>query len=220
MIKLVIFDLDGTLLDTIGDLAASVNHILSQRGLPVHPTDDYRFMVGNGVSKLVERALPEHLRDAEYVAEAKRDFVEYYTQHHLDRFTKPYEGIVELVTKLEERGVKMVVVSNKFQAGVDHLVGRMLPNTSFEALLGQIDHRPIKPHPAMDLEALKVCGVDACEALHLGDSPEDMAAAKAAGVLPVGAAWGFRPVSSLIEKGAAKVVDSPLQLLDVIDSIP
>lgn len=176
-------------------------------------------MVGNGVSKLVERALPESLRQVEYISQARADFVEYYTHHHLDRFTKPYEGIVELVRGLEERGVKMAVVSNKFQAGVDHLIQRLLPDAKFEVLLGQVESRPIKPHPAMDLEALSRCGVEPSEALHLGDSPEDMEAAVAASVMPVAAAWGFRPVQSLIEKGAAKVVDTPLQLLDLVDSL-
>ena len=119
--KLMIFDLDGTLLDTIGDLAACCDHVLAARGLPLHTYEEYCGFVGNGVMRLVERALPEELRTPETVAAVRADFVAYYTEH-IDRFTRPYEGIPELLRELVQRGVRLAVASNKFQIGTEKLV--------------------------------------------------------------------------------------------------
>ena len=126
--KLVIFDLDGTLLNTIGDLAAGCDEMLRQRGLPTHSFADYCSFVGNGIMRLVERALPEELRTAEYVAAARRDFVNYYIDH-IDLHTHPYEGIVELVEELAAEGCKLAIASNKFQAGTDKLIKKFFPFT-------------------------------------------------------------------------------------------
>ena len=119
--KLMIFDLDGTLLDTIGDLAACCDHVLAARGLPLHTYEEYCGFVGNGVMRLVERALPEELRTPETVAAVRADFVAYYTEH-IDRFTRPYEGIPELLRELVQRGVRLAVASNKFHIGTEKLV--------------------------------------------------------------------------------------------------
>ncbi len=130
--KLMIFDLDGTLLDTIGDLAACCDHVLAARGLPLHTYEEYCGFVGNGVMRLVERALPEELRTPETVAAVRADFVAYYTEH-IDRFTRPYEGIPELLRELVQRGVRLAVASNKFQIGTEKLVRIYFPSIRFEA---------------------------------------------------------------------------------------
>lgn len=216
MKKLVIFDLDGTLLDTIGDLAASCNAVLAMHGLPVHGIDAYRSFVGNGIMRLVERALPEALRTPATVAAVRRDFVEYYTAH-IDLRTKPYEGIGDLLDALLVRNVRIAVASNKFQAGCDRLVRSFFSRVPFAAVLGQREGVPLKPDPAVDREILDLTGTRPCEALHVGDSGIDMLAAEAAGVLPVGVSWGFRRREELVESGAAAVIDRPQELLALLD---
>ncbi len=133
---LVIFDLDGTLLDTVGDLAVACNAMLARRGLPEHTYADYRGFVGNGILRLVERALPEELRSADYVAAARADFVAYYTAH-IDLHTKPYAGIPELLDALTRKGARLAVASNKFQQGTEKLIRRFFPEVPFVAVLGQ-----------------------------------------------------------------------------------
>lgn len=215
MKKLVIFDLDGTLLDTIGDLAVSCNAVLAMRGLPQHGLDDYRSFVGNGIMRLVERALPEPLRTPYTVAAVRRDFVEYYTAH-IDVYTKPYEGIRTCLSELAARGVLLAVASNKFQAGCDKLVRSFFAGVPFAAVLGQREGVPLKPDPAVDREILARTGVGCGDALHVGDSGIDMQAAVAAGVTPVGVSWGFRRRDELLESGAAAVIDRPGELLALV----
>ena len=137
---LVIFDLDGTLLDTIGDLAVACNAVLALRGLPQHSYEEYCHFVGNGIMRLVERALPEELRTPYTVAAVRADFVKYYTEH-IDAYTKPYDGIPELVAGLVRRGVRIAVASNKFQAGTEKLVRLFFPDVPFAAVFGQRDGR-------------------------------------------------------------------------------
>ena len=139
--KLVIFDLDGTLLNTIGDLAAGCDHMLQLRGLPTHSFEEYCSFVGNGIMRLVERALPEELRTPEYVAAARRDFVSYYIDH-IDLYTQPYEGIIELVGELQRGGVKLAVASNKFQAGTDKLIKKFFPEVEFVMICGNREGVP------------------------------------------------------------------------------
>ena len=215
MIKLVIFDLDGTLLDTIGDLAAACDAVLAVRRLPRHTPDGYRRMVGNGIRRLVERALPEELRDDATVESVRRDFVDYYIDH-IDRFTHPYEGIETVVRTIADRGIGLAVVSNKFQAGTEKLVHRFFGDTEFVAVFGQREGVPLKPDPCSDLEIVRLAGVEPSECLHVGDSAVDIATAHAAGVHSVGVTWGFRPRSELVDAGAEFVVDSPERIFDII----
>ena len=142
--ELVIFDLDGTLLNTIGDLAVSCNAVLALRGLPQHSYEEYCHFVGNGILRLVERALPEPLRTPENVALVRADFVKYYTEH-IDTYTKPYPGIPELVADLARRGVRMAVASNKFQAGTEKLIRLFFPAAPFDVVFGQREGVPLKP---------------------------------------------------------------------------
>lgn len=213
--ELVIFDLDGTLLDTIGDLAAACNVVLERRGLPQHTYEQYCHFVGNGIMRLVERALPEELRTPEYVARVRADFVEYYTAH-IDLLTKPYDGIEELVGELVRRGVRMAVASNKFQAGTEKLIRRFFPSVAFDAVFGQRAGVPLKPDPAIVEEILTLTGTARERVLYVGDSGVDMETAAAAGVRSAGVTWGFRDRAELETAGARHIVDRPAELLELL----
>ena len=202
MTRLAIFDLDGTLLNTIGDLAVSCNAVLALRGLPQHSYEDYCRFVGNGIMRLVERALPEALRTPYTVDVVRRDFVAYYLAH-IDEHTFPYEGIPELLAELQRRGVRLAVASNKFQAG-------------FDVVLGQRPDVPLKPDPAVVGEILTATGVAAGEVLYVGDSGVDMQTAAAAGVRSAGVTWGFRTRAELEQSGARHIVDRPAELLGLL----
>ncbi|MEG1611254.1 MAG: HAD-IA family hydrolase [Alistipes sp.] len=215
MTKLVIFDLDGTLLNTIGDLAVSCNSVLAVRGLPQHSYEEYCSFVGNGILRLVERALPEPLRTSYTVAAVRQDFVKHYTAH-IDTYTKPYEGIIELLEALSARGISVAVASNKFQAGTEKLIHRFFPSTEFTAILGQREGVALKPDPAIVEEILRTTGTQAAEALYIGDSGIDMQTARAAGVRSVGCTWGFRDRIELIESGADHLVDSPQEVVSLL----
>lgn len=213
--ELVIFDLDGTLLDTIGDLAVACNAVLALRGLPQHTYDEYCRFVGNGIMRLVERALPEELRIPDTVAAVRADFVKYYTEH-IDTRTKPYAGIPELVAGLARRGVRMAVASNKFQAGTEKLVRLFFPDVAFAAVLGQRVGVPLKPDPAVVEEILALTGVAKGRVLYVGDSGVDMQTAAAAGVRSVGVTWGFRERRELVQTGAQHIVDVPGEILSLL----
>ena len=212
--RLAIFDLDGTLLDTIGDLAVACNTVLALRGLPQHSYAEYCGFVGNGIMRLVERALPEPLRTPENVALARADFVRYYTEH-IDTYTRPYEGIPALLAELTRRGVRLAVASNKFQAGTEKLVARFFPDIRFVAVLGQREGVPLKPDPAVAEEILALTGVARREAFFVGDSGIDILTAKAAGIRSAGVAWGFRARAELEEAGADHLVERADELLGI-----
>lgn len=212
--ELVIFDLDGTLLNTIGDLAVACNAVLAVRGLPQHSYDEYAHFVGNGIMRLVERALPEPLRTPGNVALVRADFVRYYTEH-IDTYTKPYDGISELLAELVARGVRIAVASNKFQAGTEKLVRLFFPEVPFAAVFGQREGVPLKPDPAVVNEILTLTGTPKERVLYVGDSGVDMQTADAAGVRSVGVTWGFRPRLELAESGARQIVDRPGEILNL-----
>ena len=209
--ELVIFDLDGTLLDTIGDLAVACNAVLALRGLPQHSYEEYCHFVGNGIMRLVERALPEPLRTPGNVALVRADFVKYYTEH-INAHTRPYAGIPRLVAELGRRGVRMAVASNKFQAGTEKLVRLFFPETEFAAVFGQRPGVPLKPDPAVVEEILSLTGVARERVLYVGDSGVDIETAAAAGVRSVGVTWGFRGRQELVEAGARHIVDRPEEI--------
>lgn len=213
--KLVIFDLDGTLLDTIGDLAAASNHMLRLRGLGEHTLEEYRHFVGNGILRLVERALPEELRTAEYVQAARADFLAYYVAH-IDLRTVPYAGMPELLSELAHRGVALAVASNKFQEGTEKLVRRFFPAIPFVAVLGQRPGVPLKPDPTVVNEILAASGVRRGEVLYVGDSGVDMQTARAAGLRSVGVTWGFRPRAELEAAGADHLVAEARQIAELV----
>ncbi len=216
MKKIVIFDLDGTLLDTVGDLAASCNAVLQKRGLPTHDLADYNQFVGNGIMRLVERVLPEELRTPEYIAEVRADFITYYTAN-IDRYTNRYNGIMSLVEELVKRDISLAIASNKFDAGVRKLVRIFFPNIHFDAILGQRPDVPLKPHPTIIREIIQITSFTPDKVLYVGDSGIDMETAKAAGVDSVGVTWGFRSREELVESGATYIVDRPSQILKLLD---
>lgn len=209
--ELIIFDLDGTLLNTIGDLAEAANQMRVLRQLPPLDYATYCTYVGNGIMRLVERALPESMRDAETVAAARTDFLTYYIDH-IDCKTTPYEGIVELLAHLQLEGVRLAVASNKFQAGTEKLIRSYFPEIHFEVVFGQRPDVPLKPDPTVVHEILALTGVSPEDALYVGDSGVDMLTAHAAGVRSVGVSWGFRAREELIEARADRIIDHPAEL--------
>ncbi len=216
--KLVIFDLDGTLLNTIGDLATGCDHMLRLRNLPTHSFEDYCSFVGNGIMRLVERALPAELRTEEYVAAARRDFVNYYIDH-IDLHTHPYQGIVELVNGLSKEGVKLAVASNKFQAGTEKLIKKFFPHTEFVMICGNREGVPLKPDTALVNLILQAADIERTRCVMVGDSAVDIQTAKGAGIVSVGVSWGFRSRTELEEAGADYIADSASQLKAILSAI-
>ena len=205
---IVIFDLDGTLLNTIGDLAASVDYVMRSRNLPEHTDAEYRQMVGGGIKRLVERALPEHLsKDEAYVDECVTQFRRYYVDN-IDRHTVPYEGMHELLRDLQRQGVKLAVASNKFQHGTDRLVSKFFSDIDFVAIEGNREGAPLKPDPQIVTGILERAGIAKERAVMIGDSGIDIRTASAAGIDSVGVAWGFRFAEELYEAGAERVVST------------
>ncbi len=216
MKELVIFDLDGTLLDTVGDLAAACNHILAEAGYPQHPEEAYRRFVGNGIGKLIERAVPENARTPRHLEELRASFVDRYTAN-IDRRTRPYDGIPELLAGLRLRGVKLAVASNKFQEGTAALVERFFPEIPFVAVLGQRKGFPAKPDPAVVNEIMEAAGAAREQTLYIGDSDVDMITARNAGVGSVGVVWGFRGEKELAASGAGHIAYIPGDIIALIN---
>ena len=205
---IVIFDLDGTLLNTIGDLAASVDYVMRSRNLPEHTDAEYRQMVGGGIKRLVERALPEHLsKDEAYVDECVTQFRRYYVDN-IDRHTVPYVGMHELLRDLQRQGVKLAVASNKFQHGTDRLVSKFFSDIDFVAIEGNREGAPLKPDPQIVAGILERTAIAKERAVMIGDSGIDIRTASAAGIDSVGVAWGFRFAEELYEAGAERVVST------------
>ena len=207
-----IFDLDGTLLDTLGDLAASVNYALRTHGLPEHSIDDVRQFVGNGVRKLMERAVPDGA-DNPLFEEAYATFRQYYMAHSLDT-TRPYEGIPETLTALKARGCRLAVVSNKMMAATQALCSHFFPDT-IEVAIGEHEAEGIRKKPAPDtvIAALKTLGVGKEDAVYVGDSDVDIQTARNSGLPCISVLWGFRDRSFLQQHGAEIFISTPSDLL-------
>lgn len=208
---LVVFDLDGTLLDTIGDLAAACNHILRMRKLPEYDYPTYCGFVGNGITRLIERALPEHLRTEEYIADARRDFVDYYIGH-IDVHTRPYDGVTELLERLSESDCRLAVASNKFHEGTTRLISRFFPAIRFDAVYGNCAGMPLKPDAALLQSIMRECGSNATHCCMIGDSGVDMQTAHNAATHSIGVTWGFRTREELVANGAECIADNPSEI--------
>lgn len=211
MKKLVIFDLDGTLLNTIADLSAAVNHALMQSGYPVHTTEEVRSFVGNGIGKLLERALPEGERTPEKQARLREAFVAYYNEHNAD-LTVPYAGVAEMLGRLLERGLLLAVASNKYQQATEKLVTHYFPQVHFACVCGQREGVPTKPHPMVVEGILQTLQVAKTDTLYVGDSDVDMQTAVNAGVDAVAVSWGFRPKAELEAYHPLAVIDNAGEL--------
>lgn len=215
MKRLVIFDLDGTLLNTIADLANSTNHALNQLGYPTHEPEEYNFMVGNGINKLFERALPEGEKTEENVLRVRREFIPYYDQHNADE-SRPYPGIPELLETLQAKGIQLAVASNKYQAATEKLIAHYFPNIKFIAVFGQRDGVNVKPDPTIVEDILRISGTPKKEVLYVGDSGVDMQTARNAGVTACGVTWGFRPLAELESFNPRYIIDVPQLISNLI----
>lgn len=213
--RLLIFDLDGTLLDTIEDLANAVNHALRQFNFPEHPIDAYRFMIGNGINKLLERALPEAHRQADYISMMRHEFLRHYSLH-ADDCTRPYPGISELLSTLQKNGFMLGVASNKIHEATVELVQRFFSEIGFIQVLGQREGIPVKPAPDILLEIMATAGVGKTETRFIGDSGVDVTTALNASVPFIGVLWGFRPQSELAQAGATHFVEKPEDIVDAL----
>jgi len=189
--KVVIFDLDGTLLDTLEDLGAAVNHALALRGFPHHTLAEYRQMVGHGVRNLVMQALPEEQREDVVIDTCLADFKAYYTAH-IDVRTRPYPGMQELLRTLHARGVRLAIASNKFQSGTEYLIRRFFGDVPFVAILGNREGYPLKPDPEIVGEILRHADAATTEAVLVGDSATDMKTAENGGIPAIAVTWGYR----------------------------
>ena len=205
-----VFDLDGTLLATLDDLACSTNYALRMHGMPEHPTEDIRRFVGNGVRKLMERAVPDGLRNPRF-EETYECFRQHYMKHNLDT-TKPYPGVLELLGELRRRGKRVAVVSNKFYAATRELCRHFFGDT-VEVAIGEREDIRRKPAPDTVYEALRQLGVGKENAVYIGDSDVDVATARNSGLPCISVLWGFRDRDFLVEHGATTFVEYPRQIL-------
>lgn len=209
MIQAVLFDLDGTLTNTLEDIAFAMNRALSLHHLPQHPMDAYRCMVGNGAKVLAQRAVGDRPDLAEQV---QRDYQTYYEKHNLVH-TRPYAGIPELLSALQAKGYKLCVFSNKPHADTCHVVAHFFPTVDFAEVRGQQEGVPVKPDPAGALLVAEKLDIPPGDFLYLGDTDVDMLCAQQAGMHPVGVAWGFRGAEELRKAGAEKILTNPYELL-------
>ena len=215
MKKLVIFDLDGTLLDTIADLAESANYALKQLDYPTHPVEVIRTYVGNGINKLLERSLPADEQTEENVMRMRTHFIPYYDAHNAD-LSAPYPGIVSLLEDLQAKGLMIAVASNKYQEATEKLVKHYFPMIDFVEVLGQREGINVKPDPTIVFDILKKADVSAEETLYVGDSGVDMQTALNAGVDAVGVTWGFRPRAELEGFCPMGLIDKAEELLNFV----
>lgn len=204
-----IFDLDGTLLDTLHDLAASTNYALRTYGMPEHSEDDVRRFVGNGVKKLMERAIPEGT-DNPLFDDAYACFRQHYLKHNLDT-TAPYEGVMPMLKELKNRGKNIAVVSNKFYDATQELVHHFF-GSYVSVAIGERENIRKKPAPDTVIEALRLLGVDKEGAVYIGDSDVDVNTAKNVGIPCISVLWGFRDKDFLIENGAKTFISKPEEL--------
>jgi phosphoglycolate phosphatase len=214
--RAVLFDLDGTLLDTLRDVADSTNYVLAKSGLPQNELEAYRYLVGGGRRVLASRALPEDHRDGQTVDKIASQIEEAYSQRWAEH-TVPYPGIPELLDALTERGIRMAILSNKPQQPSEVMVSRLLPRWHFDAVEGERPGVPLKPDPSGALEIARRMKLKPDEFLYLGDSATDMRTAVAANMYPVGALWGFRTAEELLEGGAKTLIQHPTDLLPLLE---
>ena len=210
----IIFDLDGTLLNTIDDLGYACNYALEHTGYPTHQIEDYPRMVGNGINNLIRRALPETKRTEEDILRVRAHFVPYYNDHNCD-YTRPYEGIPELLKKLRAQGHQLAVASNKYQAATEKIVEHFFPGV-FDVILGEREGIERKPNPQIVFDILHSFTPSFVQSLYIGDSLVDRDTAQNANVPFVACSWGFVSREALIENGVGRIIDKPEDLdLDV-----
>ena len=222
---IIIFDLDGTLLNTIDDLGYACNYALEQAGFPTHPIEAYPAMVGNGIGNLIRRALPVEARTEETILRVRGYFVPYYDAHNCD-YTRPYEGIPELLRTLKAQGYQLAVASNKYQAATEKIVAHFFPGI-FDVVLGERPDIPRKPDPQIVKDILEclsvkrsvseaVCQSEGRSVLYVGDSLVDRDTAAAAGLPFIACSWGFVLREKLVDAGVTRIIDKPEELLSFL----
>ncbi len=212
--KAVIFDLDGTLVNSLPDISASMNRALSQNGLPTFEERDYCYKVGNGVIKLTERAIGEHTEAFQAVLDAY--MADYAVNCGVNTYA--YAGVESMLNALTERGLRVCVFSNKDQADVESVMATYLPSVSFSAQRGRVEGVPLKPDPTGALMIAEQLGVRPGECWYVGDTSMDMRCGNDAGMETVGVLWGFRPREELVQSGAKHLIAEPMELLSLVDT--
>ncbi len=213
MIKAIIFDLDGTLLDTLHDLTDSVNHVLTNHNMKNRTIDEIRSFIGNGVPTLIARSVPENT-DKSITEECVREMAEYY-KDHADIKTKPYDGIKELIDSLNEACIKTAVVTNKVEIAAEILCETKFGNI-FDCVIGDNGKDRLKPFPDNVFRALNKLGCEKNEVLYVGDSDVDMITAENAELTSIGVTWGFRDEDTLKKAGADFIVNKPCEILNIL----
>lgn len=209
LMKAILFDLDGTLTNTLHDIADAMNRALRLHGLPEWPVDAYRTLVGDGARVLAQRAV----RDQQALAlSVQAEYQAYYERHNLVA-SRPYDGIPEMLRALQSAGMKLAVFSNKPDADTRNVVSHFFPDIRWTAVRGQVEGVPVKPDPAGALLTAQALGVPPADILYLGDTGTDMRCAVSAGMLPVGALWGFRTREELLQCGARHIAERPEQVI-------
>ena len=216
MTKLIIFDLDGTLIDTRTDIANACNHALEQCGFPQRDIEEYNMLVGRGIDNLFRGAMPSSEVNEENVARMRSLFVPYYNEHGCD-WTRPYDGIMDILEVLKDKGLHFAVASNKYQEGTQSLVEKFFGKYDFVKILGQREGKPIKPDPQIVDEAMEgVPGIRKDEVIYVGDSNVDMETGINAGVRTIGVTWGFRTREELEAYSPHAHIDHPMQIVEFI----
>lgn len=214
MFKVAIFDLDGTLLNTLDDLANACNYALNKFSFPTHNVEEYKKFIGNGIYKLVERAVPNNKKDKVTVEKVLKTFSDYYNEHMID-MTKPYDGIVDILDELRAKGIKLAVVSNKKHEFTIEIVKKYFGDR-FDIVFGHRENYKEKPDPTSVLEVIEKLNILKSECIYIGDSNVDILTAKNAGVKSVGVSWGFRDREELANEGANYLADNNIELLNII----
>ena len=214
----VLFDLDGTLIDTLNDIGDAVNRVLADKKFPTHAIPAYRKFVGDGSRILIERALPKKYRTEKIIDGCYKEYIEDYTRNY-NVTSKLYPGIPNLLDTLKAKGLKLGILSNKQDAITKNCAKTFLSKWDFDVVFGQRDSVPRKPDPQGALEVAKRLSIPPSHFLYLGDTAIDMKTAVSAGMFPVGVLWGFRPRKELKEGGAGKIVDEPLDVLNLLQGL-
>ena len=217
MIKAVFFDLDGTLVNSLEDLATSANYALKEFGFPQHAVEKYKYFIGDGMQKLIERVLPENERTAEIKQRVFQSFWNHYAEHYIDK-TVVYDGIKELLTDLRKEGLKIAVVSNKAQEMALEVTNKLLGD-SLDVVCGKQEGYLPKPDPKLTMKTMGEMGVKPEECVFIGDSGMDAATAVNIGCVGIGVLWGFRTEDELLDNGAKFIVEKPNRILDIIHSL-
>ena len=214
--KAVLFDLDGTLLDTLEDIGNAVNRVLEGKGFPTHELDAYRNFVGDGSAMLINRALPKGKRTDDVIHTCLAAYLEVYGRNWNVK-TKPYKGIPEMLDAINDRGLKMAILSNKPHEFTKQCATELLSSWVFDAVIGQRNGTSPKPDPAGALEVVKRLNLSPADFLYMGDSGVDMKTAVASGMFPVGVLWGFRTMRELKDNGSLALINRPSEILSLLD---